>query len=102
MWVKRYTPLISSRPAIIWISQPCEPLATNPLPCPLSHINLAWNNVQLPTPPLSSYLNTDYLFVHGFPSFIQRSSSKQPSAHSLRSSCLTQMPLDPYLRIPRT
>jgi len=42
------------------------------------------------------------LFIHGFPSFIQRSSSEQPSTHSLRSSCPTQMPLDPYLRIPRT
>src|SRR5882724_4378810 len=50
---------------------------------PVSHINLAQNNVQLPTLLLSPYLNTDSLFIHGFPSFIQRSSSKQPSAHSL-------------------
>src|SRR5882724_10009265 len=35
MRVKRYTPLISSRPVIIWISQPCEPSATNLLPHPL-------------------------------------------------------------------
>src|SRR5882724_8987821 len=42
-----------------------------PQPCMLSHINLAWNNVQLLTPHLSPYLNTDSLFVHGFPSFIQ-------------------------------
>ena len=45
----------------------------------VSHINLAWNNVQLPTPHLSPYLNTDSLFVHGFPSFFQQSSSEQPS-----------------------
>src|SRR5882724_11878366 len=69
---------------------------------PLSHINLVWNNVQLPTPHLSPYLNTDSLFVHIFPSFIEQSSSKQPSTHSLRSSCPTQMPLDLYSRIPRT
>src|SRR5882724_11157396 len=37
----------------------------------ISCINLARNNVQLPTPLLSPYLNTDTLFVHGFPSFIQ-------------------------------
>src|SRR5882724_11218805 len=39
MQVKKYTPLISSQPAIIWISQPCKPSATNPLPhllCTLS------------------------------------------------------------------
>src|SRR5882724_4357244 len=35
MWVKRYTPLISSRLAIIWTSQPCKPSATNLLQCPL-------------------------------------------------------------------
>src|SRR5882724_1375647 len=57
---------------------------------PISHINLAWNNVQLPTLLLSPYLNTGSLFIHGFPSFIQRSSSEQPSAHSFQSSCLTQ------------
>jgi len=35
--------------------------------CPiLSHINLAWNNVQLPTLHLSPYLNTNSLFVHDF------------------------------------
>ena len=68
----------------------------------VSCINLAWNDVQLLTLHLSPYLNTDSLFVHGFPSFIQWSSSEQPSTHSLRSSCLTQMPLDPYLRIPST
>src|SRR5882724_8239031 len=56
----------------------------------VSHINLAWNNVQLPTPHLSPYLNTDSLFIQGFPSIIQR------------SSCPTQMPLDPYSRITRT
>src|SRR5882724_12890073 len=38
---------------------------------PISHINLARNNVQLPTLHLSPYLNTYYLFIHGFPSFIQ-------------------------------
>src|SRR5882724_4029126 len=69
---------------------------------PVSPINLAWNNVQLLTPHLSPYLNTDSLCVHRFPSFIQQSSSKQPSTHSLQSSCLTQMPLDPYSRITRT
>src|SRR5882724_11469327 len=42
------------------------------------------------------YLNTDSLFAHGFPSLIQRSSSKQHSTHSFLSSCLTRMPLDPY------
>ena len=35
---------------------------------PVSRINLARNNVQLPTPHLSPYLNTDSLFAHGFPS----------------------------------
>src|SRR5882724_4346036 len=68
----------------------------------VSCINLAQNYVQLLTPLLSPYLNTDSLFIHGFPSFIQQSSSEQPSAHSLRASCLTQMPLDPYSRIPWT
>src|SRR5882724_7454114 len=68
----------------------------------VSCIKLARNNIQLPTLHLSPYLNTDSLFVHGFPSFIQRSSSEQPSTHSLQSSCPTQMPLDLYLRIPRT
>ena len=34
----------------------------------LSRINLARNNIQLPTPHLSPYLNTDSLFAHGFPS----------------------------------
>ena len=34
----------------------------------LSRINLARNNVQLPTPHLSPYLNTDSPFAHGFPS----------------------------------
>src|SRR5882724_9697912 len=29
MWVKRFTPLISSRPAITWTSQPCKPSAAN-------------------------------------------------------------------------
>src|SRR5882724_1056570 len=38
------------------------------LPSPISCINLARNNVQLPTPHLSPYLNTDSLFAHGFPS----------------------------------
>src|SRR5882724_550135 len=55
------------------------------------------NYVQLPTPHLSQYLNTNSLFVHGFPSFIQQSSFEQPSAHSLQSSCLTQMPSSLYL-----
>src|SRR5882724_12333516 len=68
----------------------------------VSHINLEQNNVQLLTPHLSPYLNTDSLLIHGFPSFIQQSSSEQPSAHSLRSSCPTQMPLDLYLRNPQT
>src|SRR5882724_2860282 len=49
----------------------------------LSCIKLARNNVQLLTPHLSPYLNTDSLFVHGFPSFIQQSSSEQPSAIAL-------------------
>src|SRR5882724_8593123 len=71
-------------------------------PIPLSHINLARINVQLLTPHLSPYLNTDSLFAHGFPSLIQRSSSKQPLTHSFQSSCPTQMPLDPYSRITRT
>src|SRR5882724_3323562 len=57
---------------------------------PVSHINLARNNVQLPTLHLSPYLNTDSLFIQGFPSIIQQ------------SSCPTQMPLDPYLRITQT
>src|SRR5882724_6797024 len=70
--------------------------------CSLSRINLAPNNVQLPTPHLSPYLNTNSLFAHGFPSLIQRSSSEQPSTHSFQSSCPTQMPLDPYSRITRT
>jgi len=48
------------------------------------------------------FYNTGLLLVHGFPSFVQQSSSEQPSAHSLRSSCLTQLPLDLYLRIPQT
>jgi len=52
----------------------------------LSCINLAQNNIQLTTPHLSPYLNTDSLFVQGFPSIIQRSSFP------------TQMPLDPYSR----
>jgi len=77
-------------------------ITSSTLACALSHINLAWNNVQLPTPHLSPYLNTNSLFLHGFPSFIQQSSSEQPSAHSLQSSCPTQTPLDPYLRIPWT
>jgi len=33
---------------------------------PVSRINLAQINVQLPTPHLSPYLNTDSLFAHGF------------------------------------
>src|SRR5882724_13012292 len=66
---------------------------------PVSRINLARNNVQLLTPLLSPYLNTDSLFIHEFPSFNQQSSSKQPSAHSLQSSCPTQMPLDLHLKI---
>src|SRR5882724_9037905 len=37
--------------------------------CMVSHINLAWNYIQLPTPCLSSYLNTNSLFVYGFPIF---------------------------------
>ena len=48
MQVKRYTPLISSRAAITWISQPCKLSATNPLPHPLymmSHFLLTrWNS----------------------------------------------------------
>src|SRR5882724_11025621 len=35
MQVRKFTPLISSRLAIIWTSRPCEPSATNLLQCPL-------------------------------------------------------------------
>src|SRR5882724_63149 len=35
MQVKRYTPLISSRPVIILTLWPCKLLAANPHPCPL-------------------------------------------------------------------
>ena len=37
--------------------------------CVVSHINLAWNYIQLPTPCLSPYLNTNSLFNYGFPIF---------------------------------
>src|SRR5882724_10603244 len=37
----------------------------------VSCINLAWNYIQLPTLHLSPYLNTNSLFIPGFPSFVQ-------------------------------
>src|SRR5882724_11697497 len=74
-WSKTQLPLqaYSCQPSWLLFSKKCLP--------PLSHINLAWNYVQLLTPHLSPYLNTDSLFIYG--SFIQQSSFKQPSAHSL-------------------
>jgi len=55
-------------------------------------IILARNNVQLPTPLLSPYLNTNSLFVHRFPSSSNNHHLNSLQHNSLQSSCLTQMP----------
>jgi len=85
--------------SVIYIFSCLGLVETPPGPHALSHVNLAWNYIQIPTPWLSP-IST--LTPHGFPSFIQQSSFEQPSAHSLWSSCPTQMPSGLYLRIPRT
>src|SRR5882724_10244525 len=53
MWVRKYTPLISSRLVIIWTLRPCEPSATNPLQRPLCTLSPSLPTRQNYLPKLS-------------------------------------------------
>jgi len=83
----------SSQPRDLW-----QKLRENQTVClifPLSHINSAWNYVQLLTLHLSP-MKHQSPFVYGFSIFHPWLSFEQPSTHSLWSTCPTQMPSGLY------
>src|SRR5882724_13637400 len=79
MRVRRFTPLISSQPAITWTSQPCEPSAANLLQhllYTLSPFLTRWNYL----PKSSPEAYTDFFNV-----FSQEEAKNMPPHHTVLS-----------------